>query len=159
MTNPARQIARPGVSVGTPWKTPAPTRLTLLCGARLGPSPLCFIFYPQQPSFPLSERFPAMQVKWSIGAIVHHKKYDYRGVIVSFDPRCRADNHWYRGNRTQPSREQPWYHVLVDSSETTTYVAEENLELAVGTEPIQHPLLTHFFSTYYQGHYYSHALN
>ena len=95
----------------------------------------------------------------TIGTIVHHKKYDYRGVIVSFDPVCRADDEWYAKNRTQPSRAQPWYHVLVDSSETTTYVAEENLELATAVEPIRHPLLIHFFSTYYQGQYYIHSLN
>ena len=100
-----------------------------------------------------------MNGKWSIGAIVHHKKYDYRGVIISFDPYCRADEQWYENNRTQPTREQPWYHVLVDNSEATTYVAEENLELALGKQPIQHPLLTQFFSSYHQGRYCSHILN
>ncbi len=107
----------------------------------------------------LSERFDAMKVKWPIGAIIHHKKYAYRGVIVSFDPCCQADEQWYGGNRTQPHRDQPWYHVLVDNSETTTYVAEENLELAISKDPIEHPLLTRFFSSYSQGHYYSHTLN
>ena len=100
-----------------------------------------------------------MKVKWPIGAIVHHRKYDYRGVIVSFDPHCRADDQWYHGNRTQPSRDQPWYHVLVDRSESTTYVAEENLEKATTVDPIEHPLLVHFFSAYYRGRYYCHALN
>ncbi|MBT4978276.1 MAG: heat shock protein HspQ [Gemmatimonadetes bacterium] len=100
-----------------------------------------------------------MKVRWAIGAIIHHKKYAYRGVIVSFDPCCRADEQWYSGNRTQPHRDQPWYHVLVDNSETTTYVAEENLELAMSKDPIEHPLLTRFFSSYFQGHYYSHTLN
>jgi heat shock protein HspQ len=100
-----------------------------------------------------------MKIKWSIGAIIHHKKYDYRGVIVSFDPCCRADEQWYGSNRTQPTRDQPWYHVLVDNSETTTYVAEENIELALAKDPIEHPLLPHFFSSYFEGHYYSHTLN
>mgnify|MGYP002014998390 FL=1 len=81
------------------------------------------------------------------------------GVIVSFDPCCRADEQWYGSNRTQPTRDQPWYHVLVDNSETTTYVAEENIELALATDPIEHPLLPHFFSSYFEGHYYSHTLN
>ena len=100
-----------------------------------------------------------MKGKWLIGAIVHHRKYDYRGVIGACDPHCRADDQWYHGNRTQPSRDQPWYHILVDRSESTTYVAEENLEKATTVDPIVHPLLVHFFSAYYQGRYYSHALN
>ena len=100
-----------------------------------------------------------MKVRWAIGAIIHHKKYAYRGVIVSFDPCCQADEQWYGGNRTQPHRDQPWYHVLVDNSETTTYVAEENLELAISKDPIEHPLLTRFFSSYSQGHSYSPTLN
>lgn len=100
-----------------------------------------------------------MKVKWPIGTIIHHKKYDYRGVIVSFDPACRADEQWYRGNRTQPNRNQPWYHVLIDNSDTTTYVAEENLEPALAKDPIDHPLLDQFFSSYFQGQYYTHTLN
>jgi len=107
----------------------------------------------------LAERFDVMKVKWSIGVIIHHKKYDYRGVIFSFDPFCRADDQWYHGNRTQPAREQPWYHVLVDGSETTTYVAEENLELSAIRDPVRHPLLNSFFSSYSQGRYYSASLN
>ena len=100
-----------------------------------------------------------MKIKWPIGAIVHHRQYDYRGVIVSFDPHCRADDLWYQGNRTQPSRDQRWYHVLVDHSGSTTYVAEENLEQAITLDPIEHPLLSRFFSAYYRGRYYYHALN
>ena len=100
-----------------------------------------------------------MKIKWSIGVIIHHKKYGYRGVIASFDPFCRADDTWYLGNRTQPVREQPWYHVLVDRSDTTTYVAEENLELSSVKDPIRHPLLSSFFSSYSQGLYYSASLN
>jgi len=94
-----------------------------------------------------------------IGTIVHHKKYDYRGVIASFDPVCLADPTWYAKNRTQPSRNQRWYHILVDNSETTTYVAAENLEPAKIVEPVHHPLLVHFFFTYYHGRYYALALN
>jgi heat shock protein HspQ len=100
-----------------------------------------------------------MKHKLAIGTIVHHNKYGYRGVIASFDPMCQADDVWYSNNRTQPSRNQPWYHVLVDGADTTTYVAEENLELAAAVEPVQHPLLMHFFSTYYQGRYYTLPLN
>ena len=100
-----------------------------------------------------------MQNLLIIGTIVHHNKYGYRGVIASFDPVCRADSAWYSKNRTQPTRSQPWYHVLVDGSDTTTYVAAENLEQVARVYPIQHPLLNHFFFTYYRGRYYALGLN
>lgn len=100
-----------------------------------------------------------MQGKLTIGTIVYHKKYEYRGVIASFDSVCQADDTWYSQNRTQPTRTQPWYHVLVDGSDATTYVAEENLEQTDTNDPIRHPLLKYFTLTYYQGRYYALSLN
>jgi len=91
--------------------------------------------------------------KFQEGQLIHHLRYDYRGVVVAIDPCCRANDSWYESNRTQPDREQPWYHVLVDGSSTTTYVAESNLEPDETGEPIAHPLLEHFFKEFADGHY------
>lgn len=93
------------------------------------------------------------------GDIIHHRRYGYRGVITQWNPSCEADESWYLSNRTQPDRDQPWYHVLVDGSEATTYVAQENLELATDTGEIFHPLLRRIFPSYFQGRYYSEPLN
>lgn len=87
------------------------------------------------------------------GQVVHHRRYDYRGVIVDVDPTCQADEAWYRSNQTQPNRNQPWYHVLVDGGDFTTYVAEENLEPDPGGGPISHPLIPHFFREFRDGQY------
>ena len=87
------------------------------------------------------------------GQIVHHKRYDYRGVIVAFDATCQADDAWYNKNRTQPTRDQPWYHVLVDDAEHMTYVAERHLETDESRAPIRHPWLTEFFSDFEAGRY------
>ena len=97
--------------------------------------------------------------KFAPGDLVSHVRYHYRGVVVAHDPKCMADENWYQSNQTQPDRNQPWYHVLIDNSDTTTYVAEENLEPALAKDPIDHPLLTQFFSSYFQGQYYTHTLN
>lgn len=79
------------------------------------------------------------------GQLVRHKRYGYRGVVVALDRHCKADERWYQSNRTQPDRNQPWYHVLVDGSGGATYAAQENLEEDSSAQPIEHPLLEHFF--------------
>jgi len=80
------------------------------------------------------------------GEVVHHKRYGYRGVIVRSDLICEAEDYWYQSNQTQPDCNQPWYHVLVDCSDITTYVAESNLESDKGGQIVHHPLIDIFFS-------------
>ncbi len=96
--------------------------------------------------------------KFEPGQLIHHRRYDYRGVIVKVDDHCRAPNAWYKRNQTQPSREQPWYHVLVDQGQET-YVAEENLELDTHEEMVQHPLVDQIFPVFMNGRYYLHCPN
>ena len=83
--------------------------------------------------------------KFKPGQIVSHLKYSYRGLVVESDESCQADETWYQSNQTQPDREQPWYHLLVDGNQQVTYVAQSNLELDLSGEPIVHPMLNLFF--------------
>ena len=87
------------------------------------------------------------------GQIIRHRRYLYRGVVVQRDESCQADDAWYYKNQTQPDRNQPWYHVLVDESVSVTYAAAENLEADDSGDPIAHPLLTHFFLAFEEGRY------
>ena len=87
------------------------------------------------------------------GQLVQHRRYGYRGVVVERDEFCQADDKWYAKNQTQPARDQPWYHVLVDGSSTCTYAAAENLVADSSALPIEHPLLPHFFSQFKNGIY------
>ena len=82
------------------------------------------------------------------GQLVRHKRYGYRGVIVDFDPTCKADQQWYQSNQTQPEQNQPWYHVLVHNSDQVTYPAQSSLTEDTSNQPIEHPLLSHFFSEF-----------
>jgi heat shock protein HspQ len=82
------------------------------------------------------------------GQIVQHKRYDYRGVIVAVDATCQADEAWYQSNQTQPEKYQPWYHVLVDDTNQTTYPAQTSLEPDPDPTPITHPYLDLFFSDF-----------
>lgn len=103
----------------------------------------------------LNESFqsPSNSPLFAEGEIIHHKRYDYRGVIVGIDFICEAEDDWYQTNQTQPDRNQPWYHVLVDGSDSTTYVAESNLELDTLEQAIDHPLIEIFFSKFESGSY------
>lgn len=91
--------------------------------------------------------------RFAPGQLVRHKRYGYRGVVVDFDLSCRANEQWYHGNQTQPEREQPWYHVLVDGSEIATYAAESSLEADNSGEAVSHTLLDHFFESFEDGRY------
>ncbi len=82
------------------------------------------------------------------GRIVRKRRYGYRGVVVDFDLICNADEAWYQSNQTQPDRNQPWYHVLVDGSSNSTYAAQTSLEVDERTAPIIHPYLEHFFTEF-----------
>lgn len=93
-------------------------------------------------------------IYYDLGLVVTHKLYGYRGVIVAVDPSCMAGDTWYKTNKTQPTREQPWYHVLVhDSGGLSTYVAQSNLEEDVSGLPVDHPRIQCYFTKFEDGRY------
>lgn len=83
-----------------------------------------------------------------IGQLVQHKRYGYRGVVVDFDMSCEANEAWYQKNQTQPNRDQPWYHVLVNETASATYAAQSSLIEDDTKQPIEHPLLEMFFDQF-----------
>jgi heat shock protein HspQ len=106
---------------------------------------------------------PSKQPLFSLGQLVHHKRYDYRGVVVGFDATCKAEDGWYefqtKGKDYRPTKDQPWYNVLVHGASHTTYVAQQNLEPDPCADAIEHPLLGSVFSTFLGGRYYRESLN
>ncbi len=92
--------------------------------------------------------------KFSVGDLIHHRLFDYRGVIVDVDATFQLEEAWYDAvARSRPPKDKPWYHVLVHSAVNMTYVAEQNLERDVTAEPIDHPLIPQFFSHFEDGRY------
>jgi len=93
-------------------------------------------------------------VKFYIGQIVHHQRFDYRGVIVDVDAEFNGSESWYENvAKSRPPKDQPWYRVLVDGAEHETYVAERHLEDDAGHEPVSHPSIKKFFAEYVDGSY------
>ncbi len=88
------------------------------------------------------------------GQIIVHKRYGYRGVIVSVDDTFEGSDDWYEAVAlSRPSKDRPWYHVLVDESAYETYVAEAHLMSDVSDEPIDHPLVEVFWDDFEDGQY------
>ena len=94
------------------------------------------------------------EARFGIGQVVHHQRFEYRGVIADVDATFQGTDEWYEQVAlSRPPRDQPWYHVLVDQSGTTTYVAERHLELDETGGSIRHPLLESFFESFREGRY------
>ena len=87
------------------------------------------------------------------GQLVRHRRYGYRGVVVSRDDSCQADAQWYLKNQTQPDRDQPWYHVLVDGTTTCPYAASQTLGADTSVDPSPHPWVSRFFDKFEDGYY------
>ena len=99
----------------------------------------------------------AARARFSVGDVIRHRLFGYRGVVVDVDAVFAGDDAWYEQvARSRPPKDAPWYHVLVSEATHSTYVAERNLELDDSREPVRHPLLEHFFSGFSGGRYRAH---
>jgi heat shock protein HspQ len=89
-----------------------------------------------------------------IGQLVHHKLFGYRGVVIDVDPFYEGTDEWYNSvAKSRPPKDQPWYHVLVDDADYTTYVAQRNLEPDDVKDTINHPLVNMIFEKFENGAY------
>lgn len=89
------------------------------------------------------------QAKFQVGQIIHHKLFDYMGVVFDVDPTFQGTDEWYEQvARSRPDKDKPWYQVLVNEAAYTTYVAEQNLESAKAPQKIAHPFADRLFSEF-----------
>ena len=97
--------------------------------------------------------------KFSIGDVVRHKHFNFRGVIYDVDFQFNNSEEWYQSipKEVRPRKDQPFYHLLAESNEVTyeAYVSEQNLITDNSGEPVQHPLVNEIFfekkgSVYYK---------
>ena len=94
---------------------------------------------------------------FNIGDIVKHRIYPFRGVIVDVDPEFSNTEEWYQSipAEIRPSREQPYYHLMAENTETfyTAYVSQQNLINDGENGPLEHPDLKEIFSGMDHGKY------
>ena len=83
--------------------------------------------------------------KFSIGDVVKHKHFDFRGVIYDVDFEFNNSEEWYQSipEDARPRKDQPFYHLLAENNEITyeAYVSEQNLAKDDSDAPIKHPLI------------------
>ena len=92
--------------------------------------------------------------KFSVGQLIVHKLFNYRGVIIDVDPVYMGSEEWYQTIAlTRPPRDAPWYHVLVHNATHETYVAERNLDIDDSEQTINHPLINDYFDDFIDGVY------
>jgi len=88
--------------------------------------------------------------KFSIGDVVRHKHFDFRGVIYDVDFEFNNSEEWYESipKDVRPKKDQPFYHLLAENDEITyeAYVSEQNLINDDSDEPIKHPLIEEIFT-------------
>ena len=74
---------------------------------------------------------PTRTAKFAIGQVVKHRVYPFRGVIFDVDPVFANTEEWLASipAEVRPRRDQPFYHLLAENSQTTyvAYVSEQNL--------------------------------
>jgi heat shock protein HspQ len=97
------------------------------------------------------------EARFDIGDVVRHKIFDFRGVIFDVDPVFANSEEWYEAipEALRPSKEQPFYHLLAENSESSyvAYVSQQNLVADDSDEPIDHPAITAMFDQLEGGGY------
>ena len=105
---------------------------------------------------------PIQKAKFSIGDIVKHKHFEFRGVIYDVDFEFNNSEEWYQSipKNVRPRKDQPFYHLLAEAPSQPSYVAyvsQQNLLVDESDDPVTHPLLEEMFEGIKNGKYISKA--
>jgi len=95
--------------------------------------------------------------RFSIGEVVRHRMFDFRGVIFDVDPVFANSEEWYQAipEDLRPPKDQPFYHLLAENAESSyiAYVSQQNLLPDTAGEPIDHPAISGMFEDFDKGRY------
>ncbi|GGE45821.1 DNA-binding protein [Agaricicola taiwanensis] len=87
--------------------------------------------------------------KFSIGQVVRHRRYSFRGVVFDVDPVFDNTEEWWLSipEEVRPRKDQPFYHLFAENDETeyVAYVSEQNLVPDTSDEPLRHPEIDEYF--------------
>jgi heat shock protein HspQ len=97
------------------------------------------------------------EAKFSVGQVVRHRFYPFRGVVFDIDPEFDNTEEWWLAipEDIRPSKNQPYYHLLAENAETEyiAYVSEQNLLADETGRPLRHPQLSELFAEDENGGY------
>ena len=100
---------------------------------------------------------PIAHAEFSVGELVRHRLFDFRGVIFDVDPVFANSEEWYQAipEDIRPPKDQPYYHLLAENAESSyiAYVSQQNLLPDFDGEPIDHPAISGIFEDFADGRY------
>jgi heat shock protein HspQ len=87
--------------------------------------------------------------KYTIGQVVKHRLFQFRGVVFDIDPVFDNTEEWWQAipPEVRPRKDQPFYHLFAENAETEylAYVSEQNLLPDTSDMPIRHPQVAEVF--------------
>ena len=90
------------------------------------------------------------RAKFSLGSIVRHRYYPFRGIIFDVDPVFNSTEEWWLSipEEIRPRKDQPFYHLLAENEKTEyiAYVSEQNLLPDDSGTPLRHPQVQELFT-------------
>ncbi len=100
---------------------------------------------------------PMAEARFTIGEVVRHKIFPFRGVIFDVDPEFANTDEWWEAipEEVRPRKDQPFYHLLAENDEAAyvAYVSQQNLIHDADGEPVQHPAVQQMFNGFEDGRY------
>ena len=107
-------------------------------------------FEPFERSASMGRKIDIPLARFTIGEVVRHRLFDFRGVIFDVDPVFANSEEWYQAipEELRPPKDQPFYHLLAENDETNyvAYVSQQNLVRDESEEPIDHPAIATMFN-------------
>ncbi len=92
------------------------------------------------------------EAKFTIGQVVKHRLFSFRGVIFDVDPEFANTEEWWLAipEDMRPRKDQPFYHLLAENAQThyVAYVSQQNLLADDSGQPIQHPEVPAYFAEF-----------
>ncbi len=90
------------------------------------------------------------EAEFSIGDVVRHRIFEFRGVIFDIDPVFDNSEDWYLSipEAVRPAKNQPFYHLFAENGESSyvAYVSQQNLLTDREEGPVDHPAIKDIFS-------------
>src|SRR3954467_3244086 len=114
----------------------------------------------QQDNLPLDKTAapqapPIAIARFTIGEVVRHRLFDFRGVVFDVDPVFANSEEWYQAipEDLRPPKDQPYYHLLAENAESSyiAYVSQQNLLSDDHGGPVEHPAIPDMFEGFKHG--------
>ena len=95
--------------------------------------------------------------RFTIGQVVKHRIFPFRGVIFDVDPVFANTEEWWLSipESVRPRKDQPFYHLLAENAETeyVAYVSEQNLVPDDSGRPLRNAQVLEMFERDESGAY------